>query len=181
MKYAAMLRAIAVSLACLGLLIPTPVLYAATAPTTSAPPVPQAIDVGLHEGGLLFGQVVDAQGRPQAQLPVSLVQQDRVVTTATTDKSGYFLMPKVPAGTYRVVAAKTQGVYRLWAPKTAPPAAQPGAMLVVGQGPVRAQQGPVGYWLGQPWVIAGLIAAAIAIPVIIHNNQADKDSTPASP
>lgn len=179
MKCMAIMRAIALTLACLGILIPTPVLQAATAPATQpAPQTPQAIDVGLHDGGVLFGQVVDAQGKPQTKLSVSLVQKEKVVATATTDAAGYFTATKVPAGTYQVVAGETQGVYRLWAPKTAPPAAQPGAMLVVGQGPVRAQTGPIGYWLGKPWVVAGLIAAAIAIPVAIHNHQIDKKKTP---
>jgi hypothetical protein len=36
-------------------------------------------------------------------------------------------------------------------------------------------------WLSKPWVIAGLVAAAIAIPVGIHEYQVQHAREPASP
>lgn len=176
MKYMTILRAVAMNLACLGILMPGPLVLAAATPTVAEQL--KVIDVGLHEGGVLFGQVVDAQGRPQSKLVVKLVQRDQVVAEATSDASGYFAVVNVPAGTYQIAADQTQGLYRLWAPKTAPPVAQPGALLVVGRGPIRAQAGPVGHWLSKPWVVAGLMAAAITIPVAIHNHQVDESVDP---
>ncbi|MBN2022403.1 MAG: carboxypeptidase regulatory-like domain-containing protein [Pirellulales bacterium] len=185
MKLSAILKGAALSLACLGLVLPTPLVQAATVPTdpaaNAAGPAKAVIDVGLHKGGVLLGQVVDAQGVPQAKVPVTLLDKDRPLVRTATDASGYFVVAKVPSGTYRVVADQTQGIYRLWAPETAPPAAQQGALLVIGHGPVRAQQGPIAYWLGNPWVIAGLVATAVAVPVAIHNHQIDKKKTPVSP
>jgi hypothetical protein len=47
---------------------------------------------------------------------------------------------------------------------------------------VLAQQGPLGYWLTNPWIVAGLVAAAVAIPVAIHNHQVDNGpAVPATP
>ncbi|MBN1911659.1 MAG: carboxypeptidase regulatory-like domain-containing protein [Pirellulales bacterium] len=182
MKCTVKLRAVMLALACLGLIIPAPLVQAATTPADQANnPALQTIDVGLQKDSVLFGQVVDAQGKPQAKMAVTLLEKDRVLAKMTTTDEGYFAVSKVPAGTYRLAAGETQGLYRLWAPQTAPPAAQPGALLVVGQGPVRGQEGPVAYWMGKPLIVAGLIAAAVAIPVAIHNHQIDKRKTPTSP
>ena len=183
-------RAILV-LACVGMLIQTPMVMAATT-TNAAAAATQAVskasnskaaplifDIGLQKGNTLVGQLVNAQGIPQVKQRVSLIQKQKVLVTSMTDKNGYFAFTRVPAGTYHVAAPKAQGLCRVWAPKTAPPIAQPGLLLVDGKGAVRAQQGPIAYWLGKPWVIAGLVAAAVAIPVAIHNSQNDK--SPVSP
>ncbi|MBN2218406.1 MAG: carboxypeptidase regulatory-like domain-containing protein [Pirellulales bacterium] len=166
-------------LASLGLLIPSPVMAATAAPAGAAgktqTPVLKPLDVELHKGGMLVGQIVNPQGAPQGKVPVSLFHGDKNLVTTTTNQGGFFAVKGVSAGTYRIAADKTQGVYRLWATGTAPPGAQPGTLMVVGQGAVRGQSGPIGYWLGNPWVIAGLVAAAVAIPVAIHNYQIDHD------
>lgn len=182
MRVIGWLRMPALLMACLGLLVPSPVVAATVQNRTDgaskvSTPLPKILDVELEKGGLLLGQVVDGQGVPQTKAPVMLQQGSKTLATATTNRGGFFAVAKVPAGTYCMAAGKTQGIYRLWAPGTAPPNAQRGALLVVGQGPARAQSsgGPLGYWLSNPWVIAGLIAAAVAIPVAIHNHQADND------
>ena len=184
MKFTTKLKIVMLVLACVGLLIPAPVVAAVTAPSKTGKEAPQplikAFDIELHQGGTFVGQVVNAQGAPQDKVPVSLLRGNKTLVTTSTNKGGFFAISRVPAGTYRAVAGKTQGVYRIWAKGTAPPKSQPGALLVVGQGPVRAQTGPIGYWLGNPWIIAGLVAAAVAIPVAIHNHQIDHDQ-PASP
>lgn len=183
------LRKVMISTACLGLLIQTPVLMAANTAKTvaksrqvSAKPAKGkkktvVFDVGLHKNNTLLGQLVNTQGIPQAKQKISLIQKNRVLVNATTDKNGYFAFSKVAAGTYSVAAPKAQGICRVWAPKTAPPAAQPALLLIDGKGAVRAQEGPIAYWIGKPWVVAGLVATAVAIPVAIHNHQNDKKPT----
>jgi hypothetical protein len=189
MKRMGLWKAGAVSLACLGLLIPTPMLNAARAASGDRPaekPVPVAADVALGAGGRLVGQAVDAAGRPLAAAPVILQQADREVAATTADQQGRFAVRGLRGGTYRIAAGEAQGVYRLWAPGTAPPSARPAALVVAGDADrVLGQAGPHGplaYWFCcNPWILAGLVAAAIAIPVAIHNHQVDRAEPPLSP
>jgi hypothetical protein len=159
------------------MLIPSPLVCAATSnrQTASAP-----IDVALRPGGGLLGQVVTSQGTPQGRVAIVLSQHGKKVATTTTERSGYFFLQGLQEGDYELAADTIRGRYRLWAPGKAPAAAQPGALLVAGQGPVRGQ-GPVGCWLSNPWILAGLVATAVAVPVAIHNARADRNSEPASP
>jgi len=172
-------------LACLGMLIPAPVLHAATGDTpgqqpTSNPTV--TVDVALWADGSLRGQTVDAQGKPVPTARVSLRQDDREVATVLTDRNGQFLVPGLRAGTYRLVAGQASMMCRLWQPRMAPPSATPAALVVVDGRQVLAQHGPLGYWLTNPWVVAGLVAAAVAIPVAIHNHQTDNGpAVPSTP
>jgi len=133
--------------------------------------VPAVIDVTLHDGGTLRGQVVDAQGKPLAGSPLSIRQIDREVARVVSDQSGYFQATGLRGGMYQILAGEATGVYRLWAPRTAPPSAQPGALVVVAGKQVLGQGHRVLCWLRNPWVIAGIVAAAIAIPVAIHNAE----------
>jgi hypothetical protein len=186
MKWMEFLKVGMVAAACLGMLIPPPALYAADATAVErnvAAHRATVADVALADGGTLHGQVVDAQGGPISGQAVSLWQGDRELAGTTTDSSGRFQLANLRGGTYRIAVGETSAFYRLWVANTAPPSARPAALVVVdgqqvlGQG----QRGPLGYWLTNPWVIAGLVAAAIAIPVAIHNDQVDRNPPPASP
>ncbi len=183
MKRMRILKAWAGCLACWGMLLPAPAIQAAATDQTTAsqsgrPAAIQVVDVELREGGLLLGQVVGPAGKPLVGARVSLRRLDREVATTATGKSGYFSVRGLRGGTYEIVAGPSRGLYRLWAPGTAPPAARPGALIVVGGQQVRGQQGPIGYWLSNPWVIAGIVATAVAIPVAIHSNRTNRLRSP---
>ena len=176
MKRMGVLKAGAIVLACLGMLVPTAALEPAAAASVDSKhatndQVPAVIDVTLHDGGTLRGQVVDAQGKPLAGSPLSIRQIDREVARVVSDQSGYFQATGLRGGMYQILAGEAAGVYRLWAPRTAPPSAQPGALVVVAGKQVLGQGHRVLCWLRNPWVIAGIVAAAIAIPVAIHNAE----------
>jgi hypothetical protein len=181
MKRTRLLRTGMIVAACLGMLIPPPVLQAATgdapSPAASATRAVTA-DVALASDGSLRGQAVNAQGKPAPLIRVALRQDDRDVATTTTDRDGRFRLPGLRAGTYQLMAGQATVTYRLWQGKMAPPSATPAALVVVDGDQVLAQQGPLGYWLTNPWVVAAIVAAAVAIPVAIHNHQAD-DGPPA--
>ena len=185
MKRIGLWKAGIIGLACLGMIIPAPVLHAAAVADDSKREadgrVPAAVDVALREGGALLGQVVDAQGKPLPRAPVRLWERDREVAATLSGSSGYFLVNGLHGGTYRVGVGKANGLFRLWAPDTAPPSAQPGALIVVGGKQVLGQNGPLAYMLSNPWIVAGLVATAIAVPVVIYNDQVDRHSAPASP
>ncbi|NQT13549.1 MAG: carboxypeptidase regulatory-like domain-containing protein [Planctomycetes bacterium] len=198
MKRTGVLKAGAVVLACVGMLLPSPVVQAATAAGQTDSrgqaerALPEIVDVALYDGGTLRGQVVDVQGQPLPRTAVSIRQSDRDIATAVSNEVGYFRLTGLRGGMYAVVAGEAVGTCRLWAPNTAPPSAQPGALVVVGDEQVLGQ-GPHGgfqcsprgcrpvrcyspmsrlkYWLANPLVIAGIVATAVTIPVVIHNSK----------
>jgi hypothetical protein len=198
MKRTAALRIGMLWLACLGMLIPAPLLQAAVAERTPGQQVglfnpSEAIwnephpngqagtDVELRPGGVLVGQVVDSSGTPMAAVRVSLRLPDREVAAAVTDRVGSFSVSGLGGGTYEIVAGQARDVYRVWVPGTAPPQAQ-SAVLITPQGhKVRGQGGPIAFWLSNPWVVAGLVAAAVTVPVVIHNHRLDRTAAPTSP
>ena len=164
------IKGLAVCLAVLGFCLPQPLLAAGPAGQT-----PVVTDVALSDGGVLFGQVVDAQGSAKASVPVFIRAGDRELAVSKTDGAGYFAFSGLRGGVYQLTAAEGLGAYRLWAPDTAPPAAQPGALIVAGQDLVRGnlyrpQFGRLRFWLSNPWVVGGIVATAVAVPVIIHNS-----------
>ncbi len=186
MKRTTRLKIVLLSLTCLGMILPAPALEMALGAEHSDQTTPAVTsrphDATLHAGGVLVVEVVDSRGIPRPGSQVSLSQADRKLATGVTDRSGSFSVKGLSGGTYEIAAGQTRAVYRLWAPRTAPPAARSKVVLVTDSNPVRGQcdaGGPLSYWLSNPWVIAGLIGVAVAVPVAIHNQRQDRQ--PASP
>ncbi len=137
----------------------------AATPETARPAA--ARDVALQASGLLQGQVLDVQGRPQAGVQVSVTKQGLPATFATTDGDGRFAVLGLSAGLYEVRTPQGGGIYRAWAPHTAPPSAQDGVLVISGEEVVRGGQG-LGF-LANPWVMGAVVAAAIAIPLAMDD------------
>jgi hypothetical protein len=139
-------------------------------------------DVALADGGVLIGQVVDTAGKPQAMTPVSLVTGGKEIARVTTDAKGQFRVASLRGGTYQVATTGNSGVYRFWAPRTAPPSSLNGLNMVSGNQVVRGQMGggflsSTGQWIAEhPIITAGAIATAIAVPLAL-----DDDDDPSSP
>ena len=153
----------------------------ATAPAAKAP-----ADIVLRDGGTLVGRVVDTQGKAIAMAPVSLQTGGKEVARVVSNESGMFEAKGLKGGVYHVASTGHQGVYRVWAPQTAPPAAAKGLSIVSRPDVVRGQYGPgpgnpfsaAGQWVAEhPIITAGAVAAAIAIPIAVD----DDDDPPASP
>jgi hypothetical protein len=167
MKSGRLLRGVVISLAAFGMCIPPVAFAAEPSPTTLVS------DVALNDGGTLHGQVVDLQGVGVAGVPVAVKGQNRELASAVTADEGRFSVPGLKGGVYHVAAAEGQGVYRLWSPGTAPPAAQKGVIVYTQNAP---QQNGFKMFFANPVVIAGLVATAIAVPIALSNNH-----HPASP
>lgn len=103
--------------------------------------VPVAVDVALAEGGLLRGQVLDAQGAPLKNSPVSIWHENHQVAATVSDGQGQFSVMGLRGGVHRVVAGEQQAVYRLWTAEAAPPAARPGTVVIGGTSVIRGQNG----------------------------------------
>ena len=195
MKHTSLFTRGIVVMACLGTAMPRLALAAghekppgSEAPVAGAPALPAIQDVMLHEGGALVGQVRSADGAALASTHLKLRQAEQVVATTVTDANGNFRFIGVEGGMYTIESRQGMGMYRVWAPNTAPPVARPAATLI--EGNQVAVQGPAGgpltrgqsgnrygwfHWLTNPWVLTGLIATAIAVPVAL-NNIDDDDS-----
>lgn len=168
---------LAAILACLGMAAPAQLSQAAE-PTPPLAAASRVSDVALLPGGELRGMVTNAQGVALAGTPVSIWEGRRQVAATTTDESGSFRVSGLRGGSYRIVAGGGAGMFRLWVANTAPAAAGNSALVVVGGAQVLGQ-GRMMNWLGNPWVIAGIVAAAVAVPIAIHNRN--KDRAPSSP
>jgi hypothetical protein len=152
----------------------------------SATPVANVVaDVALDETGALNGQAVNLQGQPLAGATIVL-DDGRKQVAATADAQGQFRFDGLRGGAYRVQAGQQMKMCRAWKAGTAPPAANRGLMIVEGDQTVLGQYcaTPVGGGASRlreimynPLVIGGVLAAAIAIPVALHNSD---DDDPAS-
>ncbi len=163
---------IAAAVAVLGMVLPQTVF--------AGQPARPSVDVALGPGGLLTGQVVDENGVAQPGLPVVIQQGQQQVVRTATDENGQFFAQGLRGGQHQIVTPAGPVAYRFWAANTAPPAANNAALVVANHDVVRGQYGPGGAWLGwvrsHPYITAGIIGAAIAIPLAV----ADDDWEPSS-
>lgn len=176
------LSSLLAAIACTGLVLP-PTAFAETAAPPQQPvlaePVFRTSDVALHQGGLLVGQVINEQGLAQPGINVSIRQANHEVVRTATDNNGVFAAQGLRGGQYQLVTERGQSLCRFWAAETAPPSAVPMASIVDGQDVVRAQFGYpgnsyVGDWVEwmkcHPYLTAGAVAAAIAIPIALSDS-----------
>lgn len=182
MKKFAWLKGLAVGLACFGMVMPQHAFAAPADEVNSGTPVPTpgieaplVQDVALGEGGVLVGQAMSAEGSPLALAEISVLYQGKEVATTVTDAQGKYAVRGLRGGVHQVVAGNSAGIYRLWAPQTAPPAAQAGALHVADGSVVRGKLGD-GTLLGNPLVLGGIIATAIAVPLAVANRNKKKGS-----
>lgn len=164
----------AAAVAALGMVLP-PSLFAATPAATAA-----VTDIALRPGGVLLGQVVDPQGTAKAGSPVAIEMAGKEVVCTTTDENGVFAAQGLRGGVYQIKTTDGAGTCRLWAADTAPPSAQPAALVVSGQDLVRAQFGPMHAWKewvkSHPYITAGVVVAAIATPLALMDDDWDSGS-----
>jgi len=147
-------------------------------------------DVVLQDNGVLTGRVVNASGLALPNTAVSLQSGGKEVARVVSDDKGKFEAEGLKGGVYQVASTGHQGVYRLWAPRTAPPAAAQGLSIVSQPTDiVRGQYAPgpgnpfasAGQWIAEhPIITAGAVAAAIAIPIALNDDD-DTTTTPATP
>lgn len=159
-------------------------------------------DIALHADGVLVGQVYDGQGNGIAGAFIALSNNTKQVVRVKSDEHGKFRVAGLSGGIHQVSIGGQATVCRLWAPRTAPPAAQQGLMLVESADVVRGQcgcgtpvcgsavcgcgggvygrgagGGGIGAWMANhPILVTGGIAAAIAVPLAV-----DDDDAPATP
>jgi hypothetical protein len=170
-------------LAASGLCLPAPALAADPAPrpavTTTQASSPVS-DVALGPGGLLTGQLLDANLRPAPDVSVAIQCDEQTIATTHSDANGVFAVAGLRGGIHRITTPEASQVYRFWATGTAPPRAATSAQVVSGTEIVRGQWGGHTPYLHQaammatnPFLVAAVVATAVAIPVVIHNVNND--------
>ncbi len=118
------------------------------------------LDIALTEG-MLRGQLLDGQGSPRSDVPVTVSTRDRVVQRTASDAQGKFAVPLDQGGVYVLAAGGTSTLVRAWTKAAAPPTAKDAVLLVSGQD-VQRGKGDYRDWWGNPYVRTGVAVAAIA-------------------
>ena len=174
----------AAALACINLLVPLQLLQASDPPSAASrtfaestpsakPPVTLKTvtrDVTLGPASELRGQLVNKNGARLANRIVVAVHSDKSSLQSVSDANGQFRFPKAKPGTYQVASERSYQMCRCWAASTAPPAASKQILMVEGDQTLRGQR-PIGELLSGPVLIGLIIAAAIIIPIAVHNSQ----------
>ncbi len=166
--------------ASLGMLLPAPCLAAPQVPTKGSTPVQQrADDVRLDSAGVLHGVVVNPQAAPVEGVIVALRAAGQKPVLARTDSHGRFAIAGLRGGVYQLATSRTQKLLRVWPPHAAPPGATPQTTLVWEGEVVRGQLPLESFFASDAFIVAGMVAAMIAIPIAVHNSN--DSETPASP
>jgi hypothetical protein len=163
-----------------GLLNPCAEVCGESPAAPSAAPIP---DVRLDAQRRFHGVVVTGQGQPVRQTTVTVTPAQPLgsaaktpaseARTVTTDELGRFVVPDLSGGSYRIETATGVYLCRIWTHDAAPPAAAP-ALLVVNDPQIERGQRPIGeLFRSDALLMATVVAAAIAIPIIVHKSRDD--------
>ncbi len=137
---------------------------------------PLCWDVRLDPTGRLRGVVLDAAANPQADVPLTLRTSQGPSVTEKTDLRGEFEFPAERGGVYELAAGDRVLSLRCWQGPAAPPHAVD--RLVLSTVPTyRGQVEPSCWGLSNPWVIAGIVVAAVAIPVAVYSNRENREAS----
>ena len=186
MKNMSLWKTTLVLLGTLGTLVPQQLVLAGD--VSAAPAAKQTkqtkdaiLDVTLDKAGSLTGYVVDAQGKPQANEVVRVMQGRTEVAKATTNAKGQFEVKGLRGGMYGIVSAKGTTGYRVWTSNAAPKTAKQFAVVVKDTQLVRAQDDEDNL-LSTPHLIlggaaiTGIVLGGVALS---RANSADSDAAAA--
>lgn len=157
-----------VCLACFGMIVPQASL---ANETRSA-----ADDVRLGHGGTLKGSVVDRQGRPIANAPVSIQFNGITVAQARSNASGRFAVTGLRGGMHSVVTTTASQPTRLWSQKSAPPSAK--SAVAVRPGTIVRGQDDM-YFDASGALVGGIAVAGAIIGIAAWTDS--KSGGPTSP
>lgn len=131
-------------------------------------------DVSLGTSGTLTGFLVGPQGQPEVATSVVIHRGKRRIAVVKTDARGRFEVTGLKGGVYQVSSPKGSALFRLWKDGTAPRMAAECAVVVIDAKVVRGQSPLRLFGSGGRLTTLGIglgIAAAIAIPVAVHNSD----------
>lgn len=189
----ALIKSAAVALAMVGVVFPqTRILAEQSIPAKPSVKILSentTLDVSLGKTGTFTGRTVDHTGAPVEGAKVVLKQGKTVVGETETDENGRFAVSNLKSGLYQVSSGATEGNYRLWNEKAAPPSAKAQGLLVLGENGARGQYGCCcddgsGMWLcAAGLAVAGVAVAALVIAISANNKNSTNTTVivPVSP
>ena len=169
-------QGLAVSIATFGMIVPQAQLLA-DAPQPK-PPVSKTSqanripDLLLTSGGTVTGRVCDHTGKVIDGAQVDLKQDNKILASTKTNHDGVYSFKDLQGGVYNMSSGNTEGVFRVWPEKVAPPTAKGHALLVKGENGARGQFGSIDPTL--VLLTAGVIASVVLSAIAI--NKIDKVS-----
>ena len=171
MKLNKFAHAALVATICMGVSMPQ-LVSARDAVAPAQVPVKQVVEDVVLKADTLHGALVDQAGRGVEDAPVVIGQNGKQVAVLRTDAEGRFAAPGLKAGVYQVVSHGGAVVYRVWNENEAPAAAKQGVIHTVDPQVARgAHHGGLLKLLSNPIVLALIIAAAIAIPLALDDDD----------
>lgn len=181
------IRTTAVCLAILGTSFSPAVVTAqssSTSPSTSNRL--RVFDVRLNAKHELTGAIVDASGKPKKAQVVAIrstsTRSKSKEPTATikvkTDEHGLFRSELDGGGLYQINTESGATLVRVWTSNAAPPSATDHILILDDSRLLVRGQRPIGdlFRINDPVLVATVTAAAIAIPIAIHNSRDDSKS-----
>jgi hypothetical protein len=139
-------------------------------PIPSAKPTRGMHDIALGRAGTLSGQLIDESGVPLASQRIIARGGAGQPIAAVSDRDGRFTLTGLRGGLYEISTERSSLACRCWTPNAAPPRALKEVLLVAERDVERGQR-PIADLLTGPVLIGLIIAAAIAIPIAVHNSQ----------
>ncbi len=131
---------------------------------------PRVGDVALSEQGTFRARILSRDGLTVADQTLTLSRRGETVATAVSDNQGQIAIPGLTGGQYEMHVANETSVIRIWTAKAAPPIASKNLLIVPTSQIERAQQPLGNFFAAEPVMIGVLIAAAIAIPIAVHQS-----------
>ena len=181
MKLMKFVQGAMVALAAVGVVCPQlPVLAAGQKTAAKSVAANTVFDIGLAQGGTFTGRVVDHTGAAVEGAEVVVKQGKTEVSRTITDKQGSFVAKNMKSGVYTVASGSTEGTYRTWSEKTAPPSSREQALLVMGQNGVRGQSGCCDCGGGGMLLagVAALAVTALIVGIVAIDKANDADNSP---
>lgn len=178
MKSFGLVKSLAVAAVCAGVLSPAGIVSAGeVAPAVK--PVAPVSDITLVSGQL-NGRVVDAQGVSLNGAQVVIKQNGQEVARTNSDKNGQFSVNGLKGGVYQVSAGNSEGTYRVWTERTAPPSSKNGIVMVSSPSTVRAQGGSLFNPVNTTAIILGATGTTLGAVALNEANNND-NSSPKTP
>jgi len=129
-------------------------------------------DVALTTGNELEIQVINEQGKPHAGTPINVRAAGINLQRAVTKEDGKITLSELKPGIYEITSGTQSGIYRLWAPHTAPPKVTSGILLIDDGTVVRGSRGG---WQ-KAAIVGGVIITSGVLGGVIGYNLKDDAS-----